>query len=249
MNINRLISNIKKESGLDRFLVTSYTDHDIYDIIIDVALKDYERMFKAEVEAGIISLTGNRIGPDVILLPDWMVRRVEASDLKIEGVHSIRFTNQFIDRSGIGQLMGHRLASMTMESAYTGIYEMQRFGSSDLFMNYLNSCHYEKPNRLRFIWNNTLPDGMGIELSLRTTIAPNLIGVEQGREYAFYNLAKYTVMWIIYQNEGKYLESSIQDLDIKIEEWQTAGEKRQELLQQMYSQSIRDQNEVKVLGD
>lgn len=253
MNINHLIKRIKEKTGLSRFLQTSYTDHDIYDIIINHALKDFERYFKVEADLGVIELNGRRIGSDVILIPDWIIQKVERAGLKVEGVHSIRFTNTFMDRTGIGQMLGHRMASLSLEAAYTANYEMQRFASSDLYYNYVNSCHFEKPNRLRFLWNNTVPLGTSITLSLRLSLAPNLIGVEQGREHTFFELALLSVMEIIYQNEGKYISGNIQsgagDIDLKIEDWAQAGEKRLEMLETMQNNTILDQNQVKVLGD
>lgn len=253
MNMNHLIKRIKEKTGLSRFLKTSYTDHDIYDIIVNHALKDFERYFKAEAELGVIPLNGRRIGSDVILIPDWIVQKVERAGLRIEGIHSIRFTNTYMDRTGIGQMLGHRMASLSLEAAYTAQYEMQRFGSSDIYYNYVNSCHFEKPNRLRFLWNNTVPEGTSITLSLRTSLSPNLVGVDQGREHTFFELALLSVMEIIYQNEGKYISGNIQsgagDIDLKIEDWAQAGEKRLEMLEVMQNNTILDQNQVKIMGD
>ena len=60
-------------------------------------------------------------------------------------------------------------------------------------------------------------------------------------------------MEIIYQNEGKYISGNIQsgagDIDLKIEDWATAGERKLEMLKEMQNNTILDQNQVKILGD
>lgn len=252
MNINHLIKRIKEDTGLGRFLITSYSDHDIYDIIVNHALKDFEQFFSAEVEVGNIVLTGSRMGSDVVLIPDWIIRKLEICGLTIKGINHVRFTNVYTDRSIMGNLTANRMSYMSLGSAYAGIYDSHRQASSDIFQNYLNSCWYEKPNRLRFLYNDSLPENMNVSLSFRVSILPNLIGIPTGREHAFYKLAKLTVMKIIYENEGKYIDSIASgdgNLNIKIDEWQAAGDKRDELLEEMYNQSILDQAQVKILGD
>ena len=251
MNVNHLIRRIKDELGLSRYYKSAFTDHDIYNIISEHALKDFARYFKGEVEIGAVTLD-TKIGPDIYLIPNFIIDKLEASGLRLEDIHSIRWTNQSLDRTGIGQLVGQRLGSLSLDSAYAGIYEMQRFGGADIFQNYLNSCFFEKPNRIRMLWNNTAPDNITVTLSLRVSMNPNLIGIDTGREHTFYELCKLSVMTVLYQNEAKYIESissGLGNINLKVDDWASAAEKKQELLNKMYNDSVLDQNVVKILGD
>ena len=81
MNINQLIKRIKDESGLTRYLKTSYTDHDIYKIIEEHVIKDYARYFKVEVELGQVTFTEG-IGADIFLIPDWIIKKFEECNLR-----------------------------------------------------------------------------------------------------------------------------------------------------------------------
>lgn len=250
MNINHLIKRIKDELGLSRYYKSSFTDHDIYKIIKEHALDEYGRYFKKEVELDR-ALLSTRIGADIMLIPDWVIQKVEKCGLRVEDIKSIRFNRTVVpDRTGLGQIVAYKMDSLSLESAYTGMYEMQRIAGSDIFQNYLNTCHFEKPNRIRFLWNNTLPEGAECTLSLWVSMSPNLIGVDTGREHTFYELCKLSVMTVIYQNESKYIESissGLGNINLKVEDWQNAANERKELLYKMYNDSILMQNQIKII--
>lgn len=250
MNINKLIKRIKDESGLTRFLKTSYTDHDIYKIIEEHVIKDYSRYFKVEVELGQVTFTEN-IGPDVFIIPEYIMKKFEECELRIEGIKSIRFDNYtMMDRTGLGQMLGYRMDSMNLDAAYAGQTAMNMQGGADIYQNYVNTCWFEKPNRIRFMWNKTAPLPCSVILSVWASCNPNLIGTAVGREHTLYELCKLTVQSIIYQNEGKYIEniaSGLGNINLRIEEWATAGERKQELLKEMYNHSILQQEAVKIL--
>lgn len=250
MNINQLIKRIKDESGLTRYLKTSYTDHDIYKIIEEHVIKDYARYFKVEVELGQVTFTEG-IGPDIFLIPDWIIKKFEECNLRIEGIKSIRFSNNtMMDRTGLGQMLGYRMDGMNLDSAFAGMSVMNRQGGADIYQNYLNTCWFEKPNRIRFMWNGTADLPCTVTLSVWASCNPNLIGTAIGREHTLYELCKLTVQSVIYQNEGKYIEniaSGIGNINLRIDEWATASERKQELLNKMYNDSILHQEAVKIL--
>lgn len=250
MNINQLIKRIKDESGLTRYLKTSYTDHDIYKIIEEHVIKDYARYFKVEVELGQVTFTEG-IGPDIFLIPDWIIKKFEECNLRIEGIKSIRFSNNtMMDRTGLGQMLGYRMDGMNLDSAFAGMSVMNRQGGSDIYQNYLNTCWFEKPNRIRFMWNGTADLPCTVTLSVWASCNPNLIGTAIGREHTLYELCKLTVQSVIYQNEGKYIEniaSGIGNINLRIDEWASASERKQELLNKMYNDSILHQEAVKIL--
>lgn len=250
MNINQLIKRIKDESGLTRYLKTSYTDHDIYKIIEEHVIKDYARYFKVEVELGQVTFTEG-IGPDIFLIPDWIIKKFEECNLRIEGIKSIRFSNNtMMGRTGLGQMLGYRMDGMNLDSAFAGMSVMNRQGGADIYQNYLNTCWFEKPNRIRFMWNGTADLPCTVTLSVWASCNPNLIGTAIGREHTLYELCKLTVQSVIYQNEGKYIEniaSGIGNINLRIDEWASASERKQELLNKMYNDSILHQEAVKIL--
>ena len=58
------------------------------------------------------------------------------------------------------------------------------------------------------------------------------------------------IMIVVYQNESKYIESintGMGNLNLKIEDWQNAKERKAELLEQLRSNSILHQAKVEVV--
>ena len=77
---------------------------------------------------------------------------------------------------------------MNLDSAFAGVSVMNRQGGSDIYQNYLNTCWFEKPNRIRFMWNSTADLPCTVTLSVWASCNPNLIGTAIGREHTLYEL-------------------------------------------------------------
>ena len=140
MNINKLVKMIKDDLGLSRYYKTSFTDHDIAQIIFDHAVVEYSRYFKPKVEVGIVTLT-HSLGNNVYLLPDWITKKVEDCDLRIEDIHKARWNSQVIDRSALGSVVADRMDRMDTNMAFAGMTEMRSYGASDIFINYVNTFY------------------------------------------------------------------------------------------------------------
>ena len=250
MNINQLIKRIKDDIGLSRYYKTSFTDKDLYDIIVNHVVKEFSWYFKVEVELGTVNLDRS-VGPDIVLIPQYVLDKLEACDLRLEDIKTIRFqSNQMMDRTGLGQVAAFNMDYLSLASAYAGIADMRRLGGSDMFENYLKTCWFEKPNRIRFEWNQAYEIPSICTMSILVNMRENLIGLPIGREHTFYELAKYTIMSIIYQNESKYIDniqSGLGNISLKVDEWQNADEKKKELTDKMYNDSILDQVVIKVI--
>lgn len=258
LNINKLIRQIKNDIGLTGYYKTNFSDHDLYDIIKNHALVEWSRYFKLEVDMGTIGL-GDNLGSDIYFIPDWIIKKVEDCNLRIEDIKKIRFS-AYAGVNAVGaqaRLTSMYVNQMNLNQAYAGVSTSLRYGATDKYVDYLNACHFESPNRIRFTWNvatrnkvlQMLNNG-AVSLSLRVSNPENLSSIDTGREHRFYELAMLNIMIVVYQNESKYIESintGMGNLNLKIEDWQSAKDRKAELLEQLRSNSILHQAKVEVI--
>lgn len=244
MNINQLIKKIKDSLGLTRYLKTSYDDKAIYDIIVTHALRDWSYYFKYEYDLGSVQFeTSDIISSDCMVLPAYMIESVRRSDLHIEDIKSLRFTSTLYDNTYYNMsIYPTYRGQMSAETIYSGQVLSQQQGDIDLYKLYRYSCWLEKPNILRFnypildAFNSRHPmsdNFRSAQLSVYTNLAPNLIGIQPGREAYFFKLCRLHVMRVIYENEVKYMESISSgqgNINLKVEEWAQAGAAIDELL-------------------
>lgn len=251
MNINKLIKKIKNEIGMTKHLSTSYSDKDIYDIIVEHALKDWSYYFKYEFEPETVHFDdSNVMGPDILGLPEDVINTVRRSGLVIEDIKKVRFLNsQFGDIRGVSRYLVNSGNNIDMATLYAGHVRAQMQGDTDVFNMYRYSCWFEKPNQLRFNYNINDTSSMNVlktaTMSVYTTLSPNLVGISPTREPYFSRLAKLYVMKIIYDNEAKYMESissGAGQITLKIEEWANAGEQIKDLLKELESFSVLHQS-------
>lgn len=236
MNINKIIKRLKDDLGLSRFLKLSYTDKDIYDNIISHSLEEWSHYFKQIVTFENVHLSNKlQIEPDVYLIPKYIVDCIRDSNLVIEDIRQVMTVS---DRSvaGIGSYVGNFYNDLNFQDSYSAIYANYRQGSVEATTRMNLTCYYEKPNRLRFIFPRPNYTGIDCSIAFYVSQGDNLFGISETREHDFYNLCMYNLMTTLYNNEGKFIEtiqSGLGNLNLKIDDWASASDKKQELLKEL----------------
>ena len=207
MNINKIIKRIKDDLGLTKFLKLSYSDKDIYDIIVNHALEEWSHYFRLPIMFNEIYLTpDDRIELNLYNIPESVMRPINRSKLEIITC-KCRLTSNLFGNTTLGSNLSVFSDFMSLEENYTGMYQTRQLGGIDLFLGQLHACVYEKPNRLRFNYPGTNPYQENLELRISLSQPKNLLGISETREHDFYELCKLNVMNIIYNNDAKYIES------------------------------------------
>lgn len=250
MNINKVIKRIKDDLGLSKFLKLSYSDKDIYDVIINHALEEWSHYFRLPIMFNEVYLTPeDKIEPNLYNIPQDVMRPIKRSKLEIITA-KCRITSNLYGNTTLGSNMSVYSDFMDTESVYTGMYNTRQLGGIDIFLGQLHACFYEKPNRLRFNYPGTNPYQEMFEIRVFLSQPANLIGISETREHDFYELCKLNVMNIIYNNDAKYIESLSSgrgNINIRIDDWANADTKKEELLQKLHKYSILEQGESKVM--
>ena len=244
MNINKLIKRLKDDLGLSRFVKLSYTDKDIYENIMVHSLEEWSHYFKQAVTFQDVNLDHSlQMEYDVFCIPKSIVDTIRKSGLVIEDVKQVlSASDQAV--AGVGTFIGAYLPDLNLIDSYTAIYSNYRQGSAAAVNNMNMACYYEKPNRLRFVFPRPLYQSTTVALTLYVSQGPNLFGISETREHDFYELCRLNAMTTLYQNEGKFIEtiqSGMGSLNLKLDDWANAGEKKAELLKELLEYSTINQ--------
>lgn len=244
MNINKLIKRLKDDLGLSRFVHLSYTDKDIYDNIITHSLEEWSHYFKQAVTFQDVFLDKKlQLEYDVYALPKYIVDSIRKSGLVIEDIRQVVVSS---DQSvaGVGTFIGGFLPDLNMSDSYTALYANYRQGNAEAVNNMNMACFFEKPNRLRFVFPRPSFLSMNVSISLYVSQGDNLSGISETREHDFYDLCRYNLMNVLYQNEAKFIESiqsGLGNLNLKIDDWQQADDRKAELLKNLLEYSTIQQ--------
>lgn len=236
MNVNQLIKRIKNELGLSRFLKLSYTDHDLYDIIVEHTMPEWSRYFKYEMEFNnVFFTTEGKVGPDLYEIPKAITDKIKKANLEIMDLKDYRF-GYYGSTSGFGSFVANYEMDLGLSELYTATHNTLRYANNDINTQALLGCFYEKPNKLRFVFSDVVVAGFTCSLTFNLSQSPNLFAVSPTREHDFFQLAKLNTMIVLYQNEGKYIEnlaSGAGNVNLRIEDWQQAGDKKEEFLKEL----------------
>lgn len=252
MNINKLIKRIKEEIGLDKFLKLSYTDKDIYDIIETHALEEWSHYMKYQMLFDNITiLPEHRIHPTLYQLPKSVTDPINRSGLDILALRARVSNNMYGEGiNGVGRLSATYSDYMSFDQAFAGLSRARQVGGLDGYSNYLNSGYYDKPNRIRFNYNVEMYSGQTFEMRFFVSQPKNLLGISETREHDFFELCKLNVMIVLYNNEGKYIESissGLGNVNLKIDDWANAASEKKELLLKLQNYSTLEPSATKVL--
>lgn len=255
MNINQLLKKLKENLGLTKYLKLSYTDKDLYDIIVTHALRDWSYYFKYEYDPNTIDITDlELVEPDLVTIPRYITDAVERSNLQIEDIQRIRIgNNSALANSIYSMYNGAFPSAQSMDQLLRGQQLSNFVGDRDAYNNVRYSCWFEKPNMFRFNYPLTMNHQKvlvpslfrDIRASFYLTQAPNMIGISPTREPYFFKLCRLHIMKVLYENEIKYLENintGNGNINLKVEEWANAGQALEELLKELEKFSTYSQN-------
>ena len=241
MNINKLIKRLKDEHGLSRFLKLSYTDKDIYDIIVNHSLEEWSHYFKQEITFNNVPIgEQNKIGEDLYVIPKYITDIVKKSGLVIEDIKDYRFAGEE-SLPTVGGFVGNYYEELPLSVAYAGFNTFYNRGGSEVITNLTHACFFSKPNHLKFVFNRQVNFfRLKASMTFYVSQSPNLYAISETREHDFYDLCKYNLQIVLYNNEGKHIEnisSGTGNINLKIDEWASAGERKEELLKRLLTYS------------
>ena len=241
MNINKVIKKVKDEIGLSRYLNLGYSDHDIYNIIKTVVIPEWGALFRQEFEPYPFYLDGqHRLGPDLFTIPKEITDVVKRSGLEIVDIKSMRFSNTTNMNNTLAAQSIYHQASQSLDTMVANYNTISQYNGIDIFTRMLTSAYLEKPNKIRFNFTTSAQLGVPIQAAFWLTQSPNLYGIIHGRELEFQELCKLNIMTVIYENSGKYIESiqsGMGNINLKLEDWQNAKNKKDELITKLANES------------
>lgn len=244
MNINKLIRRLKDDLGLSKFITLPFTDKELYDNVVVHSLEEWSHYFKQAVTFENVVLDKSlQLENDVYAIPKYIVDCIRKSGLTIENIRQVlTSSNQAV--SGVGTFIGSHMADLNMSDSFTAIYANLRQGNAESVNNMNVACYYEKPNRLRFIFPRPIYTAITANISFYVSQGDNLSGISETREHDFYELCMYNLQNYLYQNVGKFIEviqSGLGNLNLKIDDWGSAMDKKKELLVNLLEWSTIDQ--------
>ena len=244
MNVNKLIKRLKDELGLSEYMKLSFTDKDIYDNIVIHSLEEWSHYFKQEVTFTNIHLDKSlMVGPDVYAIPQYIVDKVQAAGLVIEDIKDYRFIgDQAV--AGIGSYAGNFMNDMNFGDSYAAFYANYRQGSAEALSMLNHACFFEKPNKLRFVFSRAVTYTINCMMTFYVSQSPNLSAISETREHDFFDLCKLNLMIYMYNNEAKFIESiqsGLGSINLKIDDWAQAPERKAELLKDLLRYSAISQ--------
>ncbi len=246
MNINKLISRIKDDLGLKKFLKLNYSDKEIYDILRRHAFEEWSHYFKFQIMFRDVQMTPeDKIETSLYNIPYEVMAPILRSGLEIIDVRA-RVNSNLYGNTTYGSYMSMYSDFMDLDSAYTGNVTTRQIGGMDMFMNYLHASYYEKPNRIRFNYDTGI-NGQDMSYEFRVFVSQpaNMLAISETREHDFYELCKLNVMIVLYNNEAKYIESissGLGNINLKLDDWASAASKKEELLKVLQGYSTLEQS-------
>lgn len=231
MNINVLISQIKKRSGLLGVLSGIYSDDLIRDIILNDSLVTWSRLNTWHLRIAMDTLfnswprkpVDSSNGMDVeVIVPDNVLEEFKSLKCEIVGAH-------------ISRRVVYPLA---------GVIYSRGIGD-DLIMyqaNQTNRSNYDLPKALWRAPNTIVLKDWGLSsyqaplaymLHLKCTHPNNLSTITKGVENLFTDLCYYDVLLNLYNNDLKLMSVSANGstVDLNTEPFASAESKREELLE------------------
>lgn len=240
MNINKLIKRLKDDLGLTEYMKLSFTDKQLYDNIVIHSLEEWSHYFKQEVTFTNVLLNDSLlVAPNTYAIPQKIIDKVQYSNLTIEDVKEYRFVGDTAV-AGLGSYVGNFMQDMTFAAAYSGAYASMRQATAESITAFNHACFFEKPNKLKFVFSRLITNTFKCMITFYVSQSPNLSAISETREHDFYELCKLNLMQYMYHNEAKFIESiqsGMGSINLKVEDWAQAAERKGELLKELLTYS------------
>lgn len=247
MNLNQMIKVIKDELGLTKFIKTSYDDHAIYKILKTNTIPTFSKYYAAQYQAPIFTLTElTQISNNSAYykIPEYVTKPLFDIGSEIMAIKEYEIYENLGYNPSYKYINTEALALSDIE-LFSGLEDMALYGERQNYYNYKYTMYYEKPDLFRVLFNRLEMQHIEAKLLYANVTfwvkhTEDLFTLSQTMEYLFYRLAKLDVMITIYNNEAKFVESvstGIGNLNLKIDDWATAQQQKDELLNEFKANS------------
>jgi len=248
MNINKMLKRFKTEIGLVGPLKTSMTDQELIDdILVPITLDTFSKYFRHKIHYdGIVFNEGMRIKSNIFKLPKEVIDDLIQLDIDIFSIREF-----FIDNSTdqLGNAYPEEFNNMRMFASDQGMFcgdtTIVEAAYANEYVNLasLKSIRVEIRNSRSIEFSRMIVFDKKYSFDMYTTHAPNFSTITMDYEEAFTKLAKLDLMRILYNNEFKYIDkvdTGFAAIDLRLEQFEQAEEKYQELLIEMKEQAIHN---------
>lgn len=240
-NPNKLIRKLKMELGIGDYLKIRMSDVDLYNkIIVAITLPEFSRYFQNKILLPTAKLKKNTSVGNLYDLPisDELKKFMEQYSVEIKSVKAINVTlpnnSYYVDGMvaprGTGAYMGSIFGRYSTAAAIKA-YEVQ--SNMEASRSSL-SCRFIAPYSVKFNDRYIKYDQTEFDLELTTSHADNLSTIPENIMHYFETLAKLDIKRVLWNQELKHIngiETTFSKVDLKIDDWNDAEAKREELLE------------------
>ena len=240
-NPNKLIRKMKLELGIGDYLKIRMTDKELFEkIVVNVSLPEFSRYFQNRILLPTSELERNTTLGNVYDLPLTAEIKacMEQYGITIKSVRNIEvrqpnnsyYVDGMVSPRSAGAYMGSIFGRFSAAAAIKS-YEVQT--NVEACRTTL-SCKLVPPYSVKFNDRYIKYNTAEFDLELVTTHANNLSTISDNVMSYFEALVKLDIKRILWNQELKHIngiETTFSKVDLKIDDWQEAEAKREELLE------------------
>ena len=245
MNINKMLKRWKTEIGLVGPLKTSMTDQELIDdILIPITLDTFSKYFRHKIHYDNIIFTEDMlIQSRLYKLPKEVIDDLIQLDIDLFSIREFYTHNNFDIH---GNTRPDEFSAIRPFASDTGMFcgdmTIIEAGYMDSYTDLtgLKSIRVDVKSNRTAEFNRQIITDYKYSFDVYTTHAPNFSTITMDYEESFTELAKLDLMRILYNNEFKYIDkvdTGFASLDLRLEHFEQAEEKYQELLIKLKEQS------------
>lgn len=265
MNPNKLIKGIKQELGIGTFIVTMFSDYDLYERILASARMWFSRIYAHEIYIPQIKFTKEMAYNGRVLtfrIPEYITNELKFEGVGIVDIRHLRPAVTSVegdtgmmympngstmyppvsDGGGYGSSFG--LASATPSyymqgmSAFLGAAQTQ--AAMEMYRKPLKA-KFRAPNMIEFDVRGASPYVDTYELRIKVGHPKNLYSIDEPHYIMMHKLGVYDVQELLWNSELKGLDglsNGYDNIALRIDDWQNASQNRAEYIKELESDIV-----------
>ena len=261
MNPNKLIKDIKQSLGIGTFIMTAFTDYDLFERILASARMWFSRIYAHEIYIPRINFTNEMKYNSRVLtfrIPEYIINELKYEGTSIMDVRHLRPAPSDVDPStgmmylpngstmyppvssggGYGSSFFGSMESkpsyyMQGMSALVGVAQVQ--AAYDMYRKPIKA-KFRAPNMIEFDVRGASPYVDAYELRLKVGHPKNLMSIDEPHYIMMQRLGIYDVQELLWNSELKGLDglsNGYDNISLKIDDWQNAAQNRIEYIKEL----------------
>ena len=265
MNPNKLIKDIKQSLGIGTFIMTAFTDYDLYERILSSARMWFGRIYAHEIYIPKIKFDNSMKFNGRVLtfrIPEYIINELKYEGTSIMDIRHLRPASSDIetdagmmympsgstmyppidDGYGNGAHFGSTISSpayyMQGMSAFVGVARMQ--AAQEMYRKPLKA-KFRAPNMIEFDVRGASPYVDTYELRLKVGHPKNLLSIDEPHYIMMYKLGVFDIQELLWNSELKGLDglsNGYDNIALKIDDWASASERRAEYIKELESDIV-----------